>query len=259
MKHNVRWIILVLVLGGALLAACSGGPATPTKVEPARLEDIDGSDFKRVILTEKAAERVGIETAAVRDEQVARTRVVGAQVVSPDTLPVTSGSGAGAGTGLALVRVSLNQSDLDKVDRSQPVRVLSMDDDNGEDADDVAGEALEFGEVEDADEPGDLEGALYYTVSDANLAPGQRVRIELPLLSEGTLKQIIPYAAVLYGLEGEAWVYTNPEPLVFVRHPIVIDYIDGDQAVLSEGVPAGTQVVTVGAAELLGAELGVGK
>jgi hypothetical protein len=54
-------------------------------------------------------------------------------------------------------------------------------------------------------------------------------------------------------------VYTNPEPLVFVRHAIVIDYIEGDLAILSEGPDAETAVVTVGAAELYGAETGVSK
>lgn len=35
--------------------------------------------------------------------------------------------------------------------------------------------------------------------------------------------------------------------------------IDGDLAVLSHVPPAGTQIVTVGAAELFGTEFGVGK
>ena len=34
--------------------------------------------------------------------------------------------------------------------------------------------------------------------------------------------------------------------------------IDGDLAVLSHGPPSGTEVVTVGAAELFGAEFGIG-
>ena len=69
----------------------------------------------------------------------------------------------------------------------------------------------------------------------------------------------VPYAAVIYTAEGETLVYSSPEPLVFVQHPITIDHIDEDTAVLSAGPPAGTQVVTVGAAELAGIEFGVGK
>jgi hypothetical protein len=59
-------------------------------------------------------------------------------------------------------------------------------------------------------------------------------------------------------VNGAAWVYTAPEPLVYVRHPIVVDYVEGDRAVLSKGPPPGTAVVTVGVAELYGIEVGVG-
>jgi len=72
------------------------------------------------------------------------------------------------------------------------------------------------------------------------------------------LVRVVPYAAVIYGVHGETWVYTNPEPLVYVREPVTVHYIEGDLAVLSEGPPAGTVVVTAGGAELLGAESGVG-
>ena len=67
-----------------------------------------------------------------------------------------------------------------------------------------------------------------------------------------------PYAAVLYDVKGKTWVYTNPEPLTYVRHPIVVDAIKGEVALLKEGPPAGTVVVVVGASELYGAESGVG-
>lgn len=77
--------------------------------------------------------------------------------------------------------------------------------------------------------------------------------------AEAVLRQVIPYAAVLYDLNGDTFTYTSPEPLVFVRHPISIDYIEGDLAVLSDGPPSGTAVVTVGAAELYGTESGIGR
>jgi hypothetical protein len=70
---------------------------------------------------------------------------------------------------------------------------------------------------------------------------------------------VIPYAAVIYDLHGETWTYTSPEPLTFVRQAITVDYIEGDMAVLSDGPAAGTQVATVGVAELYGADTGVGK
>jgi len=71
-------------------------------------------------------------------------------------------------------------------------------------------------------------------------------------------RKVVPYAAVLYDANGRTWVYTRPEPQSFLRHEIVVDYIEGDMAVLSEGPPIGTEVVTVGGAELFGAEFEVG-
>lgn len=68
---------------------------------------------------------------------------------------------------------------------------------------------------------------------------------------------VIPYAAVVYDPNGETWTYTSPEPLTFVRQPIAVNRIEGDRAFLADGPPAGTAVVTVGVAELYGAELGV--
>src|SRR5262245_20254736 len=70
----------------------------------------------------------------------------------------------------------------------------------------------------------------------------------------GAQRKVIPYAAVLYDPHGDTWTYTSPEPLTFVRSLITVDYIEGDQAVLSAGPPAGTVVVTVGAEELYGSE-----
>jgi membrane protein implicated in regulation of membrane protease activity len=85
------------------------------------------------------------------------------------------------------------------------------------------------------------------------------VRDEDKVGKSGTRQRMIPYSAVLYDLDGKTWAYTNPETLVFVRQRIEVTAIRGDVAMLSDGPPAGTQVVSVGAAELLGIELGVGK
>ena len=75
----------------------------------------------------------------------------------------------------------------------------------------------------------------------------------------GGTRKVIPYAAVIYGLKGDTWVYTSPAPLTFVRQPISVEYINGAKVVLLDGPPAGTEVVTVGVAELYGADTGIGK
>jgi hypothetical protein len=77
-------------------------------------------------------------------------------------------------------------------------------------------------------------------------------------VGNGAQRTVIPYSAVLYEPDGETWTYTSPESLTFVRAPIVVDTIEEDRAVLSEGPPVGTKVVTVGVAELFGAENGIG-
>jgi hypothetical protein len=87
-----------------------------------------------------------------------------------------------------------------------------------------------------------------------------RIAIETATVEDGQAGSAaiaIPYAAVLYDPDGTTFTYTSPEPLVFVREPITVDRIEGEVAYLTEGPATGTAVVTVGAAELFGTELGV--
>lgn len=77
--------------------------------------------------------------------------------------------------------------------------------------------------------------------------------------ANGVDRLVIPYSAVMYHFDGSTWTYVNSDSLVYLRAPIEIEYIDGDRAVLTAGPPAGTTVVTVGAAELYGVEFGIGK
>ena len=138
MKHINRWLLVMLVFAGLLLSACGANTAAPEKIVPSKLEPIEGTDLSKVILTEKAAERIGVETVS----------------------------------------------------------------------------------------------------------------------ASGTA---VPYAAVIYDIEGNTWIYTSPEPLIFVREPIVIDHIDGDTVFLAESLPGELNVVTVGVAEIYGTETGVSK
>jgi hypothetical protein len=74
----------------------------------------------------------------------------------------------------------------------------------------------------------------------------------------GEPRLVVPYAAVLWDPAGTAYVYTNPQPLVYVRHAIVVESIQVNQATLAQGPAIGTAVVSVGVAELYGTELGIG-
>jgi hypothetical protein len=160
MQHS-RWraaVLLLLVAALTLGAAACSAAQDPGEAEVAgdavKLEPVEGTELSKVILSQRAAERLGIQTDHVRLARLARTR-----------------NGGGP----------------------------------------------------------------------------------------ATTRKVIAHAAVLYDESGDTWTFTSPQPLTFLRQPIDIDYIDGGSVVLRDGPPAGTTVVTVGAAELLGAELGVGE
>lgn len=146
MQYRNRWFVVLPVVTGLALVACHDKAAAPAKVQPATVDHVEGSAIAHVTLTDRAAERVGIQTARVQEIATARS--------------------------------------------------------------------------------------------------GRRLAV--------------PYASILYDAHGETWVYTSPEPLKYVRHAVSVDYIDGDQAVLSDGPPVGTQVVTTGAVELFGTEFEIG-
>ncbi|HET6821317.1 MAG TPA: hypothetical protein VFH34_01645 [Anaerolineales bacterium] len=138
MKPKNFFLFLFVTLVALSLAACGPKSTTTEKINPSTLEEIEGSELQRVILTEKAAERIGVQTVPV----------------------------------------------------------------------------------------------------------------------DG---MVVPYSAVIYDIEGNTWVYTNPEDLTFVRAPIVVDRIEGDQAFLSQELETDAPVVTVGVIEIYGAETGVSK
>ncbi len=107
-------------------------------------------------------------------------------------------------------------------------------------------------------EPAKLEADGRITLTEM---ASQRLGLQTARISEaqvgGRMQTVVPYSAVLYGLHGETSVYVSQEPLVFLRQPVTISDIEGDVAVLSEGPPVGTEVVTAGVAELFGVESGL--
>lgn len=79
--------------------------------------------------------------------------------------------------------------------------------------------------------------------------------------ASGTSKAmlVIPASAVIYDPKGASWTYSEEATRTYVRKPIAVDRVDGDEAFLTSGPSVGTTVVTVGASELLGIEYGVGE
>lgn len=165
--------MVVLLTGLLPLSACQRKSEAPIKSEPAKVEHLEGTELSRVTLTARAAERLGIKTAPLREQPLRDPR------------------------------------------RHQVFRTVPF-------------------------------------------SPGTQPDSELSPKGSDAVRKVIAYASVLYDLKGNTWVYTSPESLVFVRHPITVDYIDGDLAILLDGPPAGTELLTVGVAEMYGTEFKVG-
>ena len=68
---------------------------------------------------------------------------------------------------------------------------------------------------------------------------------------------VIPYAALVYATDGSTWVFVRKEPLTYQRTPVTVAGKAGDRVTITAGPPAGAEVVTVGAAELVGVETGI--
>jgi hypothetical protein len=98
---------------------------------------------------------------------------------------------------------------------------------------------------------GDLQRVTFTTEG------AERVRLKTVPIRRNGGHEVVPYAALIYDPEGKTYVYTSPRRLSFVRAEIQVDRIDGDRVLLSDGPPAGTKVVTVGADEVYGAELDI--
>ena len=78
----------------------------------------------------------------------------------------------------------------------------------------------------------------------------------IPGRSKGAT-EVIPYAALVYDADGKSWAFSAPSPRTYIRVPIEISSITGKTVQLRSGPPVGTQVVVVGAPELVGAEAGI--
>jgi hypothetical protein len=267
----------IVLLAATLVAACAPTPAAHDVVQPVMIEHIEGTDFSRVVLTEKAVERLGLQVDVVREETVTRKQMFAGEVFEFISIPITGAQPAATtsaettGTPAPveslpqpvsefLVRVHLTDSELNAINREpNSARILPLGD---EQATGVPASERNPDEIQASDtvQAGPQETALYFGFdnSAAQLAPGQRVLVELALTGDGTQKRVLPLDSVIYGLHGETWVYTNPQPLVFVRQPITIDYMDGELVYLTDGPTAGTPIIAVGAAMLYGAESGVG-
>ena len=96
------------------------------------------------------------------------------------------------------------------------------------------------------------------TVSErAEQRLGLRTEPVRALTGHPGVTEVISYSAVVYDSDGASWAFSAPSPRTYVRVPIEISSITGKTVELKSGPPVGTQVVVVGAPELVGAEAGI--
>lgn len=273
-------------------AADPKGAAPGGKSPVVTLETVPGSAVPRVTLSAKAAERLGIETGKVSEDLVARKQMVSGLIIPPrdkqlqrkpaDGLPsfgaapaakpadggfasfariatppaapqpVAAPANASA-TGDVWVLVTLSPREWERLAKDKPARLLPLAT-RAKAANEVLAEPTGMEPLED---PKRSMLSLYYAVpgKDHGLTLANRMRVELSLMGAGDKQKVVPYSAVFYDSKGTAWAYVNTKPLTFERQRINVERVVGDVAVLSEGPPVGTPIVTVGAALLYGAEI----
>ncbi len=91
---------------------------------------------------------------------------------------------------------------------------------------------------------------------DIDWVPGERVVVELIASTEDGHSLAVPRGAVIYDASGAAWVYEKVAASKFRRRRVDVERRDGEQLVLRRPSRELADIVTIGAAELWGFELG---
>jgi hypothetical protein len=274
----VALAMVMVSLAPAVARAADPGAAGPAADPVVKLENVPGSPVPRVILSARAAQRLGIETGKVAEDAVARKQMVSGVIIPPlEKLPERPaaggfGSGGFGGFGQAAtkparavakavppanggvwVHVTLSPGEWDRLAKDRPVRLLPLGT-RDKLAKGVLARPLGMEPIEDMKRS---MLSLYYVVpgKDHGLTVNDRMRVELQMSGSDEKQKVVPYGAVYYDAKGAPWVYVNGTPLTYQRQRIGVERIVGDLAVLSEGPAVGTPVVTVGAAMLYGAEI----
>lgn len=279
MKAPTKLAILS-VLSAAGLAFAAPGPDSASAAKkdgPVKFERIAGSPAKRVILTPKAAERLGIEAGKVSEGSHARTQVVGGLVIPPVELtaqpkaPAAGGVFGGfasvaaaapaapvvtksaGGEDEAWVLVTLTPGEWERLAKDKPARLTPLFTRGSPSAELMARPS---GMPPGEDTKRTMVNAYYVLPGKkADVSLHQRIRVELPIQGAGGAQKVVPYSAVYYDAKGESWVYVISAPYTYERQRIKVDRIEGERALLHDGPAVGTPIVTVGAAMLFGTEV----
>ena len=151
------------------------------------------------------------------------------------------------------VRVPVFAGDVDQIDTSQPASVKRL---GGSGAPLLAKRVTAPLQAD----PTAASVDLYYEIPAAGattLRPGERVMADVPLRST-VQGLVVPEAALLFDIHGDAWVYEDLGGNAYARRRVQVARHSGDRAVIARGLTVGQKVVTAGAAELFGTEFGAG-
>ena len=269
--HSIRVCAILSVL------AATAGPVSAEEWHDtaARVESIEGSDLHRVVLTERSAQRAGIATGVVASQPITRTMTIEGLVMAAPYLELAallpSGSLEASATLVkaapypelaALLQSGSLEASATLVKAAHALSVASAA--VGPKASirpvgigKIADHAADLVAVVGTDVPNGPSSLIFMmSAKDHGLAAQQRVFVTISTTERA--RKTIPAGALFYDEHGKAWVFTNPEPLVFIRHLVEVEFVQAGQAVLKEGPPDGTVVVTTGAMLLFGAEIGLG-
>jgi len=261
------------VLSPAMTLGADPAPNKPAAVKPVKLEAVEGSTIKRVILTQKAVDRLGIKTdAKVREEEIPHIQTVGGLVLdTPVAMAIAERGLSGGGAALTpvaathaadadassanmplMVMVTVSPGEFDRMAQDRPARLIPLNANGG------ASTALMAmpSKLPPVPDPKRLMLALYYTVgaTGQGLTHMERVRVDLELSDHGVRRSVVPTSSIVYDEKGGPWVYVNTAPLTYFRQAVGLERIAEDRAILSSGPPVGATVVTVGASMLYGSE-----
>ena len=249
-----------------------------TRVETAKLRQARaGKMLKDEVGTVRAVEDANnelelaksvMEAARVRLEQIKRAPLEGdvnvairaprdgmiRQVLAAPGQAVTGGAPLIEIADLTALwlKVPIYAGEADDVQQQSPASVATL---SGQ----PMGQALPISAPPTADPLSATIDFYYQLPSSTSAKPGEKLTVTLAGRTTSRAWLQLPWPAIVFDINGGAWVYEKAAERRYVRRRVTLDHTANGIAYLVSGPPPGTQVVIAGVAELWGTEFGAGK